>query len=273
MFCTLTSRLCRSLLHLKMFGLSGEENIYNLLPSGEKQPTKSPRYISVFQPFVKREIEERKTHPCKTMGIPKLQVPTPQDFLRKHAKEPKLPKRKKGQSAKKPPELNVPKRTDRPVMGIWSQKDFIATNIAEAIVGVPKKPTHACVDVRKGDKFLVENSGLVKKYLKKKDFGVTPRYIKKRNQEAERAQEERDAGREETLGGRGLTRLAREEREAVLEGLKKNWEELHKEYQSMSLLVDTVPRKLHQEKLEVQMKQLEHDIGALEKHRLVYIAD
>ncbi|KAJ7322285.1 hypothetical protein JRQ81_018572 [Phrynocephalus forsythii] len=257
-----------------MVRLSIEENIYNLLPSEEKPPANSPRYISVFQPSVKREIQERKTHPCKTMGIPKLQVPAPWDFLRKHSKEPKLPKRKRDPRATKSPELSVPKRTHHPVMGVQSQKNYVTTNIAEAIVAVAKKPTRACVDGRKGDKFLVENSGLVKKYLKKKDFGVTPGYIKKRSQEAQRAQAEREAYlAEETLGGRGLTRLSREERETVLEGLKANWEELNREYQSLSVVVDTVPRKLHKEELEVQMKQLEHDIGALEKHPVIYVAN
>lgn len=75
---------------------------------------------------------------------------------------------KRGPRATRPPELNVPKRTEHPVMGVRSQRNHITTNIAEAIVAVAKKPTRACVDVRKGDKFLIENSGLVKKYLKKK---------------------------------------------------------------------------------------------------------
>ncbi|XP_062979846.1 enkurin-like [Elgaria multicarinata webbii] len=256
-----------------MTALYLEENIYNLLPSEETEPIKTQRYVSTFKPLVERETQEKKTAPCKTMGIPKLQVPTPRDFLRKHSKEPKLPKRKRGPGSKRPPELHVPLRTDHPIMGIHSEKNYIATNVAEAIMAVAKKPLHACVDVRKGDKFLIDDSGLVKKYLKKKDFGVTPIYIKKRKKEAKTAQEETDASLEEALEQKGLTRLSREERENVLEGLKHNWEEINQEFQSLSVVIDTVPRKLRKEKMEVQMRQLEHDINILEKHKMIYIAN
>lgn len=38
------------------------------------------------------------------------------------------------------------------------------------------------------------------------------------------------------------------------------------------MVTDTIPRRLHREKLETQMKQLEHDISALEKHCFIYVA-
>lgn len=53
-------------------------------------------------------------------------------------------------------------------MGIQSQKNFININAANAIIGVPKKPVPVCVDRYQGDKFLLETSGLVPRYLKKK---------------------------------------------------------------------------------------------------------
>nr|XP_060639383.1 enkurin-like [Anolis sagrei ordinatus] len=208
-----------------MASLYMEENIYNLLPTPEeKRPvqTKQRRYVSKFKPSVKREIEERKTDPCRTMGIPKLQVPTPKDFLRKHSKTPALPKRRRAPGSKRPAEARVPKRTEPPVMGIQSRKDYISTNVAEAIMAVAKKPLRACVDVRKGDKFLIENSGLVIKYRNKK-------------------------------------------------GLKTNWEEVNKEFQALSVVIDSVSRKLRKEKMELEMKQLEEDIKVLEKHKIIYI--
>ncbi|XP_061441560.1 enkurin-like [Rhineura floridana] len=255
-----------------MTALYVEENVYNLIPKEVKEPIKQPRYISTFKPSVIREIRERKTAPCKTMGIPKLQVPTPREFLQKHSKEPKLPKRKRMQGMKKPLELTVPERNDHPIMGIHSEKNYIVSNIAEAIMAVAKKPLRACVDVRKGDKFLVDNSGLVKRYLHKKDFGVTPKYIKKQTKEAKKAQEETDACLQATLSQKGLTRLSREEREHILEGLKQNWEEINQEFQNLSVVLDSLPRKLRKEKMETQMKALEHDITVLEKHKVVYIA-
>nr|XP_060639384.1 enkurin-like [Anolis sagrei ordinatus] len=205
------------------------------------------------------------------MGIPKLQVPTPKDFLRKHSKTPALPKRRRAPGSKRPAEARVPKRTEPPVMGIQSRKDYISTNVAEAIMAVAKKPLRACVDVRKGDKFLIENSGLVIKYRNKKDFGATPKYIRKWKMEAQMAQEEREAYVRESIRKHGLTQLSKEEREKVIEGLKTNWEEVNKEFQALSVVIDSVSRKLRKEKMELEMKQLEEDIKVLEKHKIIYI--
>lgn len=66
------------------------------------------------------------------------------------------------------PALSVPRRTDHPVMGIQSKKNFINTNAVAAITGLPKKPQPISVDRRQGDKYLLETSGLVPKYIKKK---------------------------------------------------------------------------------------------------------
>lgn len=77
-------------------------------------------------------------------------------------------KEKKDQRSKKALELSVPKRTDHPIMGVQCTRNFINTNASNAIVAVPKKPLPVYVDRRQGDRFLLETSGLVPKYLKKK---------------------------------------------------------------------------------------------------------
>ncbi|XP_066485145.1 enkurin isoform X2 [Tiliqua scincoides] len=207
----------------------------------------------------------------KTMGPPKVEAPCPKDFLLKHSKELKLPKRKK--DVTKTRELNVPRRTDRPVMGVHSKKNFISTNAATAIMGVPKKPQQVYVDRHQGDKFLLETSGLVPKYVKKKDYGVTPKYVTKRTEEVQRAQEEYDNYIRHTLRQKAMKRLSDEDRENLIEGLKKNWEDVHREFQSLSVEIDTIPKKLHKERLEGQMKQLEHDIQTIEKYNVIYIAN
>ncbi|CAI5789373.1 Enkurin domain-containing protein [Podarcis lilfordi] len=138
--------------------------------------------------------------------------------------------------------------------------------------GRGQKPLRACVDVRKGDKFLLDDSGLIQRYLHKKDFGVTPKYIKKRIMDAKKAQEESDAYLQQALLQKGLTRLSKAEKEKIMEGLKKNWEEINHEYQSLSVFLDSIPRRLRKEKMEVEMMQLEHYIKLLEKHDIVYIS-
>ncbi|XP_050008580.1 enkurin isoform X1 [Alexandromys fortis] len=247
------------------------ESIYNLIPNDSREPPQPPRYTSVFKPAVKDDMKKFKTA-MKTMGPAKVDVPSPKDFLKKHSKEKTLPPKKQFNRCvpKKPP---VPLRTDHPVMGIQSGKNFINTNAADVIMGVAKKPKPIYVDKRTGDKHDLETSGLVPKYINKKDYGVTPEYICKRNEDVKKAQEEYDNYIQENLKKAAMKRLSDEEREAVLQGLKKNWEEVHKEFQSLSVFIDSIPKKIRKQKLEGEMKQLEHDISVMEKHKIIYIAN
>ncbi|XP_008572333.1 PREDICTED: enkurin [Galeopterus variegatus] len=198
------------------------ESIYNLIPSDLKEPPQPPRYMSIFKAAVKDDMQKFKTA-MKTMGPAKVAMPSPKDFLKKHSKEKVLPPKKKF-DRNEPKKPAVPLRTEHPVMGIQSGKNFINTNAADVIMGVSKKPKPIYVDKRTGDKHDLETSGLVPKYINKK-------------------------------------------------GLKKNWEEVHKEFQSLSVFIDSIPKKIRKQKLEEEMKQLEHDIGVIEKHKIIYIAN
>ncbi|XP_065587649.1 enkurin [Cyrtonyx montezumae] len=252
--------------------MAAQESIYNLLPRLQEKPVKPPRYISTFSQSVKLEREQNKAQ-CKTMGPAKVAVPSPKNFLKKHSKEPTFPAREKEQESKKLPALSVPRRTDRPVMGIQSKKNFIKTNAVAAIKGLPKKPQHIYVDRRQGDKYLLDTSGLVPKYMKKKDYGVTPKYVIRRSEEMKKAQEEYENYVLEHLKKNAMKQLSDEERKCLLQGLKKNWEKVYHEFQHLSVEIDTMRKKLHKEKLELQMKQLEHDIDVIEKHKVIYIAN
>ncbi|XP_070623257.1 enkurin-like [Erythrolamprus reginae] len=249
------------------------ESIYHWLSTREEDLEKpSLKYISSFRSFLQEEMEAAHKAPCQTMGIPKLQVPTPKEYLRKHSKEYRLPKCTYVRDKDHPKKARVPPPSERPLMGVQSEKNFVSANVAEAIMAVAKKPVHACVDQRRGEKFLLEDSGLVQRFLKKKDYGATPEYIQRRKKEALKGREERVAARRECLQKKRLTRLSSRERENMLDGLKNNWEEINKDFQSLSVEITTIPQRLRKEKLETEMKQLEHDIGALEKHRVVYVA-
>ena len=61
-------------------------------------------------------------------------------------------------------------------------------------------------------------------------------------------------------------------REVLLAGLKANWEELHHQYQGLSVITDTAPKKARKERMEAEMKQLEKDIELIEQHSKLYIA-
>ncbi|XP_048150816.1 enkurin isoform X2 [Corvus hawaiiensis] len=227
-------------------------------------------YISKYREFVKHEAVKNKSQ-WKTMGPAKVAVPSPNDFLQKHSKEPKLAPKKKEEDGKKLLPLSVPQRTYRPVIRI--KKNFIIKNAVAVIRGVPKKPRPFCVDTRQGDKYPLEPSGLVPKYIKKKNYGVTPKYVTRRNEEIKREEEEYEASVLEQLKKKAMKTLSDEERTNILKALKKNWEEINHAYQGLPVLTDTRYKKIHKEELELKLKQLEHDIAAIEKHKNIYIAD
>lgn len=60
-------------------------------------------------------------------------------------------------------------------------------------------------------------------------------------------------------------------REELLAGLKKNWETLHHQYQGLSVVTDTAPKKARKERMEAEMKQLERDIELIERHRVILV--
>uniref|UniRef100_A0A8C5PS58 Enkurin domain-containing protein n=1 Tax=Leptobrachium leishanense TaxID=445787 RepID=A0A8C5PS58_9ANUR len=252
-----------------------EENIYNLIPRAEAKITKLSRYISRFTDSVKAE-EKKNRAACKTMGPAELKVPSPKQYLQKHTNEAKLSQ--KGALLKREPRCldegrrrpPVPLRIDHPAMGERSQKSFIKTNINSVTMAEPKKPQPIMVDTNNGDKQVLETSGLVPKYIKKKDFGSTPQYLLKRIREARQAQYDAYVESQSKMGTE--QELFEEERQAVIQGLKKNWDDLHHDYQGLSLTIDTPVLKAYKARLEVEMKQLEQDIDLMERHKAIYIA-
>ena len=60
-------------------------------------------------------------------------------------------------------------------------------------------------------------------------------------------------------------------RQNIIAGLKTNWEEIHHQYQGLSVVTDTAPKKNRKERMEAEMNQLENDIELLEKHPKIYI--
>ncbi|XP_020607842.1 enkurin-like [Orbicella faveolata] len=167
----------------------------------------------------------------------------------------------------------VPKHTEKPLMGLNSTKNHITTNAVENIMSVPKKPEKKFADTRGGATHPLEPSGLTPKYVNKKDYGKTPAYLERRKAEVERAQMEYDAYVQERFRQGAMKNLTEEQRQDILDGLKKNWEELHHQYQGLSVVTDTAPKKARKERMEAEMKQLERDIETIEKHKVIYIAN
>uniref|UniRef100_A0A668APG9 Enkurin, TRPC channel interacting protein n=1 Tax=Myripristis murdjan TaxID=586833 RepID=A0A668APG9_9TELE len=246
------------------------ESVYNLIPKEEVKVEKPPRYMSKFRTTVVQEKKSNKDL-MRTMGPAKAEMPSPEKYLRKHSKEPKLPEMAGNTHTLRKPD--VPKRMDNPTMGIHTTKNFVKTNALANVMAVPKKVQPTSADTKNGDKQVLENSGLVPKYIKRKDFGEIPEYLQQRKEDALRAQEEYDNYVKEQLQQRAMKQLSDAERQAILEGLKKNWEELHRQYQGLSVVTDTISKKSHKQRLDFEMKQLESDINLFERFKTFYVAN
>ena len=65
--------------------------------------------------------------------------------------------------------------------------------------------------------------------------------------------------------------MSASERDELLRGLKTNWEQLHKEYQGLSVVADTAPKRQRRNEMEARLAQLEADIAKIERHRTILV--
>jgi len=230
-----------------------EESIYCLIPPVIAPPPKPPLYRSAYPGVTASE-----RRPAATMGPLKVTPPNPQNFLKSYTREDnKLPEPQKFEFTdavdKKPA---VPRRNERPVLGLVTSKNFITCNAVENILAVPKK-----TDVRQVS------------YMNKKGYGKVPAYLEKVKAEIQDEynyiQQMQEAYDEQGDDGQCRTRMmANDEKMAMLEGLKTNWDRINKAYQTLSFTLDTPAKKQRKEEFEAQLEQIERDIEKLSKGTL-----
>lgn len=152
--------------------------------------------------------------------------------------------------AKKVP---VPKKDEKPIMGLVSDKNFIVSNAVENILAAPNLPVNKEKD-----------------YLKKKNYGKVPKYLQKIKNEIEdeyqlvremQIEEEADMDRQKFL-------MDETEKQELIAALKKKWEVVHKEYQTLTHKnkLDTIGLLEKYERCERELHQLEKDIQKLSKN-------
>lgn len=138
-------------------------------------------------------------------------------------------------------------------MGLVSDKNFIVSNAVENILAAPKLPGNTDKD-----------------YLKKKTYGKVPKYLQNIKKEIEdeyqlvremQAEEEAEMDRAKFL-------MEEDEKNELITALKKKWEVVHREYQTMThkSKLDTIGMKDKFENCERELKQLEMDISKLSKN-------
>merc|ERR1711939_1053105 len=218
---------------------AGEESIYGLIPEAYQPPPKQPLYRSKFPGMM----PTNKKLPA-SMGQPHTVVDSKQYLRRGEAAMPTvrnpaaLGVERRQLTKEKPP---VPRRDEKPVMGLVSQKNYITANAVDNILAVPKKPVSNEVN-----------------YLQKQDYGQVPQYlgrVKQQIQEEYRMIEEMTQSNQPQDEDE-IEMLTDAEREKLLDGLKANWAQINKEYQTLSFTLDTPAKKKRKEEYEAQLEQV-----------------
>ena len=148
------------------------------------------------------------------------------------------------------------KRSEKPVMGLMTKKNFIAANAAENILApAVKKPLDGQAD-----------------FLHKPDYGQVPAYLDRVKSEiADEYRYIQELQQENAEIQNGMRLLAEEERLQILDGLKQKWSQLNTQYQTMSFTVDTIAKRRRKEQYERELAELERDIERMSK-QFVYVA-
>ena len=119
----------------------------------------------------------------------------------------------------------------------------------------------------------IKASGMAPVYAAQKTFGRVPQYLSRYKKEREAEEAKWEAEKRAEAERIEAMRLSDAERESILTGLKTNWSEVHHQYQKLSLLTDTLPKKLKREQIESQLDQLEKFVSLIEKHPIIIVAD
>ena len=147
-----------------MPSLETGESIYALIPERQIVPPKPPMHRSKHDGTV-----NSGKFP---LGVPKREKgtfgpqegtykPKPVAYMKKHIGEPVLPDPQAPTKPKDKVKASVPGRTDKPIMGLVSAKNFVTANAVENILAQPKRaPQEPALATQRAD------------------FGKVPGYLK-----------------------------------------------------------------------------------------------
>jgi len=224
------------------------EHISFLIPTCPETKQATTLYKSSHSKKVKT-LEKENRFDCKTMGKIKTNPPNPKDPVTKGTGDKRrkilADSRRTFQNSTLNRKPAVPTQSQAaPKYAKKSDKvNKIHENAMRNINSVPKKPKNIFVDSCYGNKNETEISGLVPRYVKKVDYGKLPNYIVKRNEEVENAENLYDSYLNEHLKKEAAKEVSEEDRLSLLNSLKVKWDQLNHQYQGLSVVTDTVPKK------------------------------
>ncbi|CAF0779521.1 unnamed protein product [Rotaria sp. Silwood1] len=144
-------------------------------------------------------------------------------------------------------------------------KNFVEENINKIKNSLPICPRRYVVSDRKGNKFLIDGSGLQKDFIYKKNYGKIPRYLEARKL----VHEQSNCNSEDS----SMIVLPPEERLSLINNLKDRYEDIFAEYQRLPLRLETISAIMKKTYLTNQLVNIERDIDFLEKHQQIFIVN
>ena len=154
---------------------------------------------------------------------------------------------------RKPP---VPKRNDRPIMGLKTDKNYIISNVVDTILMTPKQ--------------LKEESNSIYRH---RSYAKVPKYIEelkeKVKQEYDSIQEMKRKQKEEEDRKQRL--LTEEEVGQLREGLREKWQMYNERYGKMThkKAFDNLVLLRNKEGLEKELEQIEGDLKKLDSKHII----
>lgn len=265
-----------------------QESIYNLIELKEAEVIKPPLYHSKYPGKLPPTCSTFGATTTTTIGITnmngKLKWNPVRSYVRKSAtfgpprdgkRKPKPDMYLKGKSQSKilpkPTKFNypepekqrkpsLPKKTEKPIMGLTTNKNFIVCNAIENILPTKQINKDNINENNKFNKSRHDEFGKVPGYLSKvkKQINEEYKYIESIKQEKEARKRSKATH---------IELLPEEERVKLLNEMKDKWEKINHEYQQMTHLVylDTISKIKRKEHFENSLLRLEKDIEKLSK--------
>lgn len=261
------------------------ENIANLIPqedmpggvrSGAK---KSQRYVSIHSKKAREEVAKSKKVTGGFLGKATVRDSNATKNFMKKGTYGGAGSRVKNPSTRSGPlhstKPAVPRHGEKPLMGLKTKKNYLKDNARDSINTKARPFEQTMIDggAGSGGRFKVEESGLVPKYSKKKDYGMVPDYLNQFKSDKESDEAQYAAYLDEMQKENAMYEVSQAERAEVLAGLKHNWDIMKREYQLLSVVTDTAPKKIRKTRMESQLAQIEADIQKLERHQIIYVAN
>eukprot|EP01029_Cantina_marsupialis_P009317 TRINITY_DN2178_c0_g1_i1.p1 TRINITY_DN2178_c0_g1~~TRINITY_DN2178_c0_g1_i1.p1 ORF type:complete len:245 (+),score=77.09 TRINITY_DN2178_c0_g1_i1:61-795(+) len=239
------------------------EHIYNWVKKEAAPVAKAPRHISKHNP--KTPVSYSTLNISKknagTFGTAK-NTRKPTQFLKKGEKTMQIPMgttepKKFSRTVAGERKAAVPKKTDRPILGLQTTKNYVVSNAVENILAVP--PSN-------------NQNGM--KYTQKADYGKVPDYLCQIKDEVENEKSIMREAMDIQRQAEQPNYLPEEERIDLINALKAKWEEVNHRYQQItfkrvSSSNSTVGAIRRKEDCERELAQLEADIAKLSKKNVI----